>query len=460
MAAGKGKRLKSGTPKVLHPICGKPVLWHVLQAAAAARPDPLVVVVGHKGDDVEEAVRGWNVGLPLRFVDQGEPLGTGHAVTVAEEAVGRSGEVLVMNGDEPLVTGEQVRRLLAVHRRADVSATVQTTLAPGVRGLGHVVRDGDAFLKIVEAPRARDHASAIPEVATGIYVFRREDLFKALPLVSRDNADHEYYLVDVLRILREKGERIAVQQVDNGGAVGTNSRGELARATAVMRRRINDALMERGVTLIDPERTYIDVGVRIGPDTTILPDTYLEGRTIVGGGCTIGPGCRIADSTIADDVEVEASVVRGARIGRAASVGPFAHIRPGTVLGPKTKAGSFVEIKASRIGEGSKVPHLAYVGDATLGRNVNIGAGTVTVNYDGYAKHRTTIGDDARIGSDTMLIAPVRIGKGAVTGAGSVISKDVPAGALAVERGDQRTVPGYRERKDREKGRGATGGKS
>jgi bifunctional UDP-N-acetylglucosamine pyrophosphorylase/glucosamine-1-phosphate N-acetyltransferase len=297
-------------------------------------------------------------------------------------------------------------------------------------------------------------------VATGIYVFRREDLFKALPLVSRDNADREYYLVDVLRILREKGERIAVQQVDNGGAVGTNSRGELARATAVMRRRINDALMERGVTLVDPERTYVDVGVRIGPDTTILPDTYLEGRTIVGGGCTIGPGCRIADSTIADDVEVEASVVRGARIGRAASVGPFAHIRPGTVLGPKTKAGSFVEIKASRIGEGSKVPHLAYVGDATLGRNVNIGAGTVTVNYDGYAKHRTTIGDDARIGSDTMLIAPVRIGKGAVTGAGSVISKDVPAGALAVERGDQRTVPGYRERKDREKGRGATGGKS
>jgi bifunctional UDP-N-acetylglucosamine pyrophosphorylase / glucosamine-1-phosphate N-acetyltransferase len=257
-------------------------------------------------------------------------------------------------------------------------------------------------------------------------------------------------------VLREKGERLVVQRVDLGGAVGVNSRAELARATSVIRRRINQDLMAGGVTLIDPDRTYVDVGVRVGADTTVLPDTYLEGDSRIGEGCTIGPGCRIEDSRVADNAVVEHSVVRGARIGARASVGPFAHLRPGTVLGADSKAGSFVEIKESRIGDGTKVPHLSYVGDATIGKNTNIGAGTVTVNYDGYTKHRTTIGDDVRIGSDTMLVAPVRIGRGAVTGAGSVITKDVPPGALAVERGEQRMRKGYRARKDREMQRRGT----
>ncbi|MGH2682700.1 MAG: bifunctional UDP-N-acetylglucosamine diphosphorylase/glucosamine-1-phosphate N-acetyltransferase GlmU [Actinomycetota bacterium] len=453
MAAGKGKRLKSRLPKVLHPVCGRPTLWHVLGAVAAVRPERVIVVVAHESDQVEEAVRGWGIDLPVRFVDQGDPLGTGHAVMVTENVVGRAEDVLVVSGDEPLVTGEQLRDLVAIHRRRKASATVQTTLAPGIRGLGHVVRDGDAFEKIAEAPRATDHAAAIPEVATGMYVFRREDLFKALPLLSRDNRQKEYYLVDVLGILKEKGERIVVQQVDNGGAVGTNSRAELATAAAVMRRRINERLMEQGVTLVDPDRTYVDASVKVGSDTVIHPLTFLEGDTAVGSDCVIGPSTRIVDSTVGDEVEIQFSVVREATIRSRVTVGPYAHLRPGTMLEEGSKAGTFVELKKSKVGRGSKVPHLAYVGDATIGKDANIGAGTITCNYDGHEKHETVIGDEAFIGSDTMLVAPVNIGKGAVTGAGSAITKDVPAGALAVERSEQKIVEGYANRRRRRGGK-------
>lgn len=449
MAAGKGKRLRSTLPKVLHPVCGQPVLWHVLRAAGPLRSDPLVVVVGHKGDEVERAVRSWGLG-PVRFVDQGEMLGTGHALMVAERAVGRAAEVLVIPGDEPLVTTRQLRDLVRIRRRRDAAAVVQTTIAADPSGFGRVVREGQELVRITEGTEAARRDPSIGEVATSVYAFRRDDLYGALPLTSSDTSQGEYYLHHVLPILKEKGERVVVHQVDNGGSVGANSRAELAQAAAVLRRRIGFELMSAGVTIVDPERTYVDAGVRVGEETTILPDTYLEGDTRIGRECTVGPGCRIEDSVVGDGARVELSVVRGARIGPRGQVGPFTHLRPGTVLGPDTKAGSFVEIKASRIGAGTKVPHLAYVGDATIGRNVNIGAGTVTVNYDGYAKHRTTIGDDARIGSDTMLVAPVRVGRGAVTGAGSVITKDVPAGALAVERAEQRVVPGYRRRKDDE----------
>jgi bifunctional UDP-N-acetylglucosamine pyrophosphorylase / glucosamine-1-phosphate N-acetyltransferase len=460
MAAGKGKRLKSRTPKVLHPVAGRPILWHVLQAVRGVRPVPVVVVVGHGGEEVRRAVGSWDLGIPLRFVDQGEPLGTGHAVLVAEEAVGRAEEVLVVSGDEPLLTGAQLRDLLRLHRRRGGAAAVQTTVPRDPSGFGRVVREGPAFVRIAEESDATVGERAISEVITGTYVFRREDLFGALPLVTRENRQREYYLPDVLAILREKGERVAVEPADNGGSVGANSRAEIADAAAVLRGRIAERLMERGVTIEDPAHTYIDVEVAVGRDTAILPGTHLRGATRIGDGCTIGPDADLADATVGHEAVVERSVVRGARIGPRAVVGPYTHLRPGTVLAADTKAGSFVEIKNSRIGEGSKVPHLAYVGDATIGRNVNIGAGTITVNYDGYGKHRTAIGDDARIGSDTMLVAPVRIGKGAVTGAGSVITKDVPAGALAVERDEQRVVRGYRERKDREMRHRAKRGKA
>jgi bifunctional UDP-N-acetylglucosamine pyrophosphorylase / glucosamine-1-phosphate N-acetyltransferase len=450
MAAGKGTRLKSRTPKVLHPVCGRPVLWHVLRAVRAVRPDPLIVVVGHQGDEVEEAVRSWGIRFPVRFIDQGEMLGTGHAVMVAERAVGRADDVLVLPGDNPLVSPVMLRDLLRLHRRAGPAATMLCASVDDPSGYWRMIREGDRFLRAVDEAEASPGELAINEVATSVYGFRREDLYRALPALSRDNAQSEYYLPDVLAILADKGEDIRVLAADFGGALDVNSRASMAAATTALRRRINQALLERGVAIEDPERTYVDVEVTVGSDTTLLPGTHLRGTTRIGQACTIGPDADLTDATVGHEAVVERSVVREARIGPRAVVGPYAHLRPGTVLAADTKAGSFVEIKNSRIGEGSKVPHLAYVGDATIGRNVNIGAGTITVNYDGYGKHRTAIGDDVRIGSDTMLVAPVRIGKGAVTGAGSVITKDVPAGALAVERGEQRVVRGYRERKDRE----------
>jgi bifunctional UDP-N-acetylglucosamine pyrophosphorylase/glucosamine-1-phosphate N-acetyltransferase len=447
MAAGKGKRIKSSLPKVLHSVGGRPVLWHVLQAVERIRPDRVVVVVSHGREAVEDAVRSWKLKSPVRFVDQGEPLGTGHAVMAAERAVGKAADVLVVPGDNPLVTGDMLRDLLRLHRRRSPAATVQTTELPDAKGYGRVIRNGDRLVRIAEERDASPQEREIREVATSVYAFRRADLFRALPAVGRDNSQREYYLPDVLAILEKKGEDVRALSADYGGGLDVNSREALARAAGAMRRRINDDLMASGVTLVDPEQTYVDAGVRVGPDTVIHPLTFLEGDTRIGTGCTIGPATRITDSRVADGAEVQFSVVRGARIGAGASVGPYANLRPGTVLAAGAKAGTFVEIKKSHVGEGSKVPHLAYVGDAEIGEGANIGAGTITCNYDGYEKHRTVIGDRAFIGSDTMLVAPVRIGRDAVTGAGSAITRDVPDGALAVERAEQRVVEGYAKRR-------------
>jgi bifunctional UDP-N-acetylglucosamine pyrophosphorylase/glucosamine-1-phosphate N-acetyltransferase len=452
LAAGHGKRIKSRLPKVLQPLAGRPVLWHVLSSLKTARPETVFVVIRERGNEVEEQVASWDLRLPIEFVEQAEPHGTGHAVMAAEHRLAGMDEVLVVNGDEPLVTGAHLKELISLRRRRKAAAAVQTTIPQDAKGFARVIREGDELVRLAEGSDASLEDLAVAEVATGAYAFSREDLFRALPLVTRENRQREYYLPDVLGILRDKGERLVVSLVDIGGAVGVNSRVELARAAAVMRARINEELMSAGVAILDPAQTYVDVGVRVGRDTTLLPGTILEGATRIGEGCTIGPSSTISNSTIANEATVAQSVVRGAAIGPRATVGPYSHIRPETVIGADAKVGSFVEVKGSRIGEGSKVPHLSYIGDATIGRNVNVGAGTITVNYDGYDKHRTVIGDDARIGSDTMLVAPVRIGKGAVTGAGSVITKDVPAGALAVERADQRHVSGYRQRKDREQG--------
>jgi bifunctional UDP-N-acetylglucosamine pyrophosphorylase/glucosamine-1-phosphate N-acetyltransferase len=452
LAAGLGKRLRSKVPKVLHEICGRPVLWHVLQAARAAKPSRIVVVVHHGADEVEAAVRSWEIEPDPAFVDQGEPLGTAHAVMAAEEAIGRAHDVLVLTGDEPLLTGEQVRDLLRIHRRRDVSAVVQTTVPENARGFARVIRDGKGeFIRLAEGSDATREDLAVAEVSTCVYAFRKDDLFRALPLVNRDNRQGEYYLPDLLGILREKGERIAVQLVDNGGSVGANSRAEMAKAASVMRRRINEAHMDAGITLLDPDRTYIDAGVRIGPDTTILPVTFLQGDTRIGRDATVGPATTIVDTRIGDGSTVQFAVIRGAKIGKNVAVGPFVSIRPGTVIEDGAKAGTFVEIKASRVGKRSKVPHLSYVGDTDIGEGTNIGAGTVTVNYDGWDKHRTVIGDQVLIASDTMLVAPVEIGDRAMTGAGSTITRDVPPGALGIERAEQRIVEGFRDRKEARK---------
>jgi bifunctional UDP-N-acetylglucosamine pyrophosphorylase/glucosamine-1-phosphate N-acetyltransferase len=450
LAAGKGKRLKSSTPKVLHPVCGRPLLWWTLRGVKAARPSRVVIVVHHGADEVREATRSWDIEPEPVFVEQGEALGTGHAVLVAEKEIGRVDEVLVANGDFDPVVADDVRALLRLHRRTKASATLITTELDEPGTYSRIVREGNRLVSIVEGTDATPQMRAIREVGTNWIVFRREDLFLALPLVGRENRQGEYYLNDVFPILMDKGERVGALRVDTGGVLGANSRAGFAELILLTRRRINEGHMANGVTLIDPGTTFIDAEVRIGRDTVVHPLTFLEGSTRIGRGCEIGPSTRIVDSRVEDEAAVQFSVVRGSRIGRGASVGPYASIRPGTVLAQGAKAGTFVEIKASTVGRGSKVPHLSYVGDASIGEGTNVGAATVTVNYDGYTKHRTVIGNEVRIGSDTMLVAPIRVGDGAVTGAGSVITKDVPPGALAVERSEQRVVEGYRKRKDGE----------
>jgi bifunctional UDP-N-acetylglucosamine pyrophosphorylase/glucosamine-1-phosphate N-acetyltransferase len=456
LAAGKGKRMRSATPKVLLDLCGRPVLWHAIQTARAARPERIVVVVSAGADDVRGAVASWGIRPEPVFVDQGEPLGTGHAVLVAEEAVGSADEVLVVGGDFDPVTGDDIRALLRLHRRTGSAASILTGDASHPGTLGRIERDPDdptRLLRIAEGADAPADLRAGREVSTLDFVFRRADLFDALPLVGRENRQREYYLNAVFPILIDRGERVSALKVDLGGVLGANSRTGSAALRALVRGRILERHMANGVTVTDPATTYVDVDVRIGRDTVVLPMTFLEGSTRVGAGASVGPATRVVDSTIGEGADVTFSVVRGARIGPRATVGPYASVRPGTVLAEGAKVGTFVEVKASRIGKDSKVPHLSYVGDAEIGRGTNVGAATVTVNYDGFDKHRTVIGDEVHIGSDTMLVAPVRIGKRAWTGAGSVITKDVPAGALAVERSEQRVVEGYDERRRRKRGR-------
>jgi bifunctional UDP-N-acetylglucosamine pyrophosphorylase / glucosamine-1-phosphate N-acetyltransferase len=454
LAAGKGTRLKSARPKVLHPICGRPALWHVVQTALAARPDRLVVVVGHDADDVRSEVSSWGLTPKPVFVEQRQQLGTGHAVRIAEPAVGRVADVLVANGDFDPVLPADVRSLVRHHRRVDAAATIASTDLTEPGTYARIVRDGRRVVDVIEGRDAPADVRRIHEVGTNWIVFRRPTLFATLPRVDRRNRLKEYYLNRAISLMLADDERIDAMVCDTGGTLGLNSRGGLAAVTEVVRRRINERHLAAGVTLIDPAATYIDVDVRIGTDTTIHPNTFLEGATTVGSACVIGPSARLRDATVGDRTEVTFSVVTGSTIGRDAHVGPFARLRDGVELADGATIGNFVEAKATRVGRGSKAKHLTYLGDAEIGDGVNVGAGTVTVNYDGYRKHPTRIEDGASIGSDTMLVAPIRIGRDATTGAGSVITEDVPPGALAVERGEQRTVAGYRDRKDAEHRKG------
>jgi bifunctional UDP-N-acetylglucosamine pyrophosphorylase/glucosamine-1-phosphate N-acetyltransferase len=417
-------------------------------------PDKIVIVVGHGAEDVREAVASWKLKPKPVFVEQSKQLGTAHAVLAARSAVGRVGDVLVANGDFDPVRRDDVRALVRHHRRADATVTIASTelFHPGT--YQRIVRDGGRVIDVIEGTDASAQVRRINEVGTNWMVFERGPLFDALPKVRRNNRQREYYLNDAVTILLRDGLRVDAIVCDTGGTLGLNSRGGLAAVTEVIRRRINERHLDAGVTLIDPAAAYIDVDVRIGPDTTIHPNTYLEGATGVGAGCEIGPSSVLRDSTVGDGSEVTFSVVTGSAIGRDAHVGPFARLRDGVVLADGATIGNFVEAKSTRMGRGSKAKHLTYLGDAEIGDDVNVGAGTVTVNYDGYRKHATRIDDGASIGSDTMLVAPIQIGRDATTGAGSVITKDVPPGALAVERGEQRTISGYRDRKDAEHRKG------
>ena len=454
LAAGKGKRLKSARPKVLHPICGRTALWHVVKTALATQPDRVVIVVGRDADDVRAEVGSWRMTPKPVFVEQAKQLGTGHAVLVARRAVGRVDDVLVANGDYDPVRPEDVRALVRHHRRADTVVTIASSELADAGTYARIIRKGRRVVDVIEGRDASPEVRRISEVGTNWMAFRRGPLFAALPKVRRNNKQHEYYLNDAVSILLRSGARVEAVLCDTGGTLGLNSRGGLAAVIAVVRGRINAKHLNSGVTLLDPGATYIDVDVRIGRDSTIYPNVLLEGSTVIGRDCAIGPSVRIADSAIGDRSTVQFAVILGSTVGKDVAVGPFVRMRPGVEMADGSKAGAFVDLKAARVGRGSKVPHLSYVGDADLGEDVNVGAGTVTINYDGYSKHRTVIEDGARIGSDTMLVAPVRVGRDAVTGAGSVITKDVPPGSLAVERTEQRNVPGYRERKDAEHRRG------
>jgi len=452
LAAGKGKRLRSDIPKVLHSVCGRPILWHTLQVVRAAKPARIVVVIGHGAEDVREAVRSWGIEPAPVFVEQAEQLGTGQAVQLAEKAVGKVDDVLVANGDFDPITTADLRKLLASHRRTGVAVTLGSTVLDRPGGYGRVVREGSRVVDVIEGRDAPAGVRKIHEVATNWIAFRRDLLFATLPLLDRENRQREYYLNRAISILLEKGERVDAVVCDTGGILGANTRAGVAALEALLRRRVNDGHMAAGVRMIDPAVTYIDVEVKIGRDSVIYPNTFMETGSRIGVGCTIGPSTAITRSRIGDGSVVWFSVLEDAKVGRNCEVGPFARLRPGAVLDDGSLVGNFVEVKASRIGKRSKAKHLTYLGNADVGAGVNIGAGTVVVNYDGYEKHPTVIADGARIGSDTMLVAPVKVGKGAVTGAGSVITKDVPAGALAVERADQKTVKGYRKRADEKHG--------
>ena len=448
LAAGKGKRLASDVPKVLHPVAGRPLLWHTLRLARSVKPDRIVIVVGHGADEVRDAVRSWRITPEPIFVEQREQLGTGHAAQLAEKAVGAVHTVLVANGDFDPVTEADVKRLLASHRRSGAAATIASTILERAGGYARIVREGPRVADVIEGREATAAVRRIHEVGTNWIAFRRDLLYATLPLLDRDNSQREYYLNRAISILLDKGERVDALVFDTGGILGANTRAGLASLEALLRRRTNERHMAQGVTILDPDATYIDVDVRIGRDTTILPNTFLAGRVRIGAACRIGPSASITDSRVSDRSTVWFSVLESATVGKGCEVGPFARLRPGAILDDGVQVGNYVEVKNSRIGKRSKAKHLAYVGDAEIGTGVNVGAGTVFVNYDGYAKHPTKVGDDARIGSDTMLVAPLKVGKGAVTGAGSVITKDVPPGALGVERAEQKNITGYRKRAD------------
>lgn len=442
LAAGEGKRMKSATPKVLHPIAGRSLLGHVVEAASRLEPAHVIVVVGHGRDAVIEHLA--EIAPWAGTVVQEEQRGTGHAVRIALDSIDEtSGTVLVLTGDTPLLTGETLMMLYSAHDGA--AATVLTAEFADPSGYGRIVRDSQGSVAgIVEHRDASAAEREITEINSGMYVFAIEDLRAGLTAVTTDNDQGEEYLTDVIGVLRRRDQRVNAVLVDDFREVlGVNDREQLAQAAAIMRDRITSHWMREGVTVVEPTSTWIDVDVDLEPDVTILPSTTLRGPTFIARGAHVGPGTTLTSCEVGANARVIHTWAELAVIGADANVGPFTYLRPGTTLGEGAKAGAFVEIKNSTVGDDAKVPHLSYVGDAEIGDGSNIGAATVFVNYDGVEKHRTTIGDHVRIGSDTMLVAPVTVGDGAYTAAGSVITEDVPPGAMAVARSKQRNIDGW-----------------
>ncbi len=443
LAAGKGTRMKSALPKVLHKAHGLPLIEHVLRASGALNPASTVLILGHQADVVREAL-GRRPGLHVAI--QEPQLGTGHALLQSEVALrGARGTALLLSGDVPLLRTSTLERLVETHRASGAAATVLTAVLDDATGYGRIVREGGRIAAIVEHKDATAEQREILEMNSGIYAFDLEPLFDALRQIGSANAQGEYYLPDLVRIYRERGLVVETVVAEHPAEVlGVNSRVELAEVAAILKQARNVGLMESGVTLMDPDSTFIGFDVKIANDTVVYANVHIEGQTTIGTNCVIYPGVRITDATIEDDVVINnGCVVCESRVRSGARVGPFAHIRPQSDVGEHAHVGNFVELKKTTLGTGSKANHLAYLGDATIGAKVNIGAGTITCNYDGTNKNPTVIEDGAFIGSDTQLIAPVRVGRGAYVAAGSSITEDVPAESLAIARGKQVNKEGW-----------------
>ncbi len=447
LAAGKGTRMKSTLPKVAHRVAGVPLIEHVLRATDPLQPSSRVVVIGHQPDIVRRVL---GARSSVQFALQELQLGTGHAVLQAEPLLSdKAGTLLLVYGDVPLVTATSLETLIRQHRARHAAATVLTATVEDPSGYGRIVRQGDEIAAIVEHKDASAEQRAIREINSGIYAFDLPLLFPALREIGSSNAQGEYYLPDLVRLFRRRGLRVDTLVLDDPKEIlGVNSRKELADVAQILRDRKNASLMTAGVTIIDPATTWIDPDVLVGADSVLHPNVYLEGRTQIGSGCEIHSGVRIIDSLIEDQAVINNfCVIRESHVERGAQIGPFAQLRPQSRVGENAHVGNFVELKKTTMGKGSKANHLTYLGDATIGQKVNVGAGTITCNYDGVAKHPTVIEDEAFIGSDSQLVAPVTVGKGAYVAAGSTITSDVPADALAISRGKQTNKEGWAARK-------------
>ncbi|MBP3911562.1 MAG: bifunctional UDP-N-acetylglucosamine diphosphorylase/glucosamine-1-phosphate N-acetyltransferase GlmU [Niameybacter sp.] len=438
LAAGQGTRMKSSTSKVLHEIFHKPLVYYPIEAARYAGAQEVCLVVEHKSEEVMKTF-----GDTVKYALQAERLGTGHAVMQAMDFIGDDGEILVLYGDTPLITAQTIEKMLAFHRKKKNAVTVLSALVDDPTGYGRIVRDESKhFVKIVEQKDATDEEKRITEINGGMYVFEAKHLKSALSKITNNNKQQEYYLTDTIEILLHEGynvDAIAIMNPDD--ILGVNSREQLAQATAIMKQRINRKHMDNGVTLIDPHHTYIDPEVEIGQDTVIEPGCIIEGNTSIGENCIIGYNTKIRNCKVGNSVAIESSMLIDSQIDEGCHIGPFAYIRPNSHIGAKVKIGDFVEIKNATIGEGTKVSHLTYIGDADVGRDVNFGCGTVVVNYDGEKKHRTIIKDHAFIGCNTNLVSPVVIEENVYTAAGSTITQDVPKNSLAIARARQEIKP-------------------
>ena len=435
LAAGKGTRMKSKLYKVLHPVSGQPMVEHIINRVSETNPDQIITIVGHGAEQVKA-----QLGERSEYALQAEQLGTGHAVLQAASFLqGKEGTTLVISGDTPLLTTETLNNLFEYHQGKNASATILTAQAEDPTGYGRIIRDHIGIVeKIVEQKDTTPEEALVQEINTGTYCFDNQALFEALNKVGTDNAQGEYYLTDIIEILKDAGKTVAAYQTEDfDESMGVNDRIALAKANELMRQRINKMHMVNGVSFVDPATTYIDAGVEIGSDTVIEAGVQLQGKTVIGSDCVIGAHSRIVDSVIEDHVVVEHSVIEKSLVKSHADVGPFAHLRPKAEIGEGVHIGNFVEVKNAEIGKNTKVGHLTYVGDATLGEEINVGCGVVFVNYDGKNKHRTTIGDHSFIGSNANIIAPVEIAKNTSVAAGSTITEDIPEYAMAFARARQ-----------------------